>query len=97
MQDSNHSQIPMKIMAFTIDAVFASPYAVIVTATLVALIPYAYGVITGLGSKSYTLKRHYPLASYGSECFPLSSIWNRLQWFKNGPSLIHDAYQKVGL
>lgn len=89
--------MPIKAMAFTIDAAAISPYDVILVVTLVTLISYSYSAITGRSPKSNGLKRHYPLAGYGNERFLLSRIWNRLQWFKNGPTLIHDAYQKVGL
>lgn len=84
-------------MALAIDTMPDSPYSVAVVASLIALIAYTYGVITGRRSEFDGLKRRYPLASYGSGRFPLPSIWNRMQWFKNGPRLIHDAYQKVGL
>ncbi|KAI0853706.1 putative cytochrome P450 [Daldinia vernicosa] len=36
----------------------------------------------------------YPLVFDAQERFPLSLIYKPLNWFKNGPRIIHDAYEK---
>ncbi|KAI1084319.1 putative cytochrome P450 [Whalleya microplaca] len=63
-------------------------------AILSAVTLYALFVSASKYFKSNIAKDRYPLVCDVQKRFPLSLICKPLHWFKNGPRIIHEAYQK---
>ncbi|KAI1451498.1 putative cytochrome P450 [Annulohypoxylon moriforme] len=69
----------------------AEPY------TLTTLPVFALCLLWIVASKcirSNNPKDQHPLVFEAQQRFPLSLIYRPLNWFKNGPKIIHDAYKK---
>lgn len=67
------------------------PY--IVLALLAVAVYVATGVAAGLAVG--TRKNKYPVVGDGVKRIFLAEIRERFSWFKNGPKVIHEAYEKV--
>lgn len=74
-----------------IDLRKADPYTLAASSLVILSVLW----ICASKGRANTPKDRYPLVFDAQGFFPLSLIYKPLNWFKNGPKIIHDAYEKV--
>ncbi|KAI0898727.1 putative cytochrome P450 [Annulohypoxylon nitens] len=74
-----------------IDLREADPYTLAASSLVILSVLW---ICASKGIRANTPKDRYPLVFDAQGFFPLSLIYKPLNWFKNGPKIIHDAYEK---